>query len=157
MGSPYHAPRDDCYTNIDWLEYRIPVDVVQSKRKTVVLVVEDDAELRAMYREALSAIGGYAVVAVEDGWDALAVIEGESPAAVVLDLGLPRVRGQDVYAELRTNVATRSIPIIVVTGDARGIDPAEVDCILTKPVDIDRLVQSVRDCLGRAAPSSFLR
>jgi DNA-binding response OmpR family regulator len=57
-----------------------------------VLVVEDDAALRDFYRTALQH-AGFAVVAVEDGLDALHHIDSARPHAVVLDLDLPRLAG----------------------------------------------------------------
>jgi DNA-binding response OmpR family regulator len=115
-----------------------------------VLVVEDDPQLRNMYRMALRA-AGYAVVAVEDGADALRQIEQALPALVVLDLGLPRLDGRDVHSELKARSDTRNIPVVVVTGaDIDGLDTRDFACILRKPCDADRLVVAVEQCLRRA-------
>ena len=126
-----------------------------SRPKTTVLIVEDDAELRAVYRTALTA-AGFAAVAVEDGLDALNYVEHvQQPDAVVLDLGLPRLRGRDVYRELSTTAGTSRIPIIVVTGEPPdSVDTREFACVLRKPVDIDALVDAVRNCLRDARSSS---
>ena len=83
--------------------------------RTTVLVVEDDQQLRTHYRAALKA-AGYEVVAVDDGLTALRQVEQALPDAVVLDLGLPRLHGRDVYRELATNPMTSGIPVVVVTG-----------------------------------------
>jgi DNA-binding response OmpR family regulator len=56
----------------------------------MVLIVEDDHALREMYRAALI-MSGYAVVAVEDGIDALRHVEQALPNLIVLDLALPRL------------------------------------------------------------------
>jgi DNA-binding response OmpR family regulator len=115
-----------------------------------VLVVEDDPQLRDMYRIALRA-AGYAVVAVEDGADALRQIEQALPALVVLDLGLPRLDGRDVHSELKARPDTRDIPVVVVTGaDINEIDASDFACILRKPCDADRLILAVEQCLRRA-------
>jgi two-component system phosphate regulon response regulator PhoB len=115
-----------------------------------VLVVEDDPQLRDMYRMALRA-AGYVVVAVEDGADALRQIEQALPALVVLDLGLPRLGGRDVHSELKARPDTRDIPVVVVTGaDMNKIDASDFACILRKPCDADRLVVAVEQCLRRA-------
>ena len=103
-------------------------------RKTTVLVVEDDPELRTLYHGAIRA-AGYAVVAVEDGLDALRRIEQHVPDIVVLDLELPRLRGRDVYRELTGNAKTAKIPIVVVTGSSLSDDDQrEFSCVLQKPV-----------------------
>jgi two-component system phosphate regulon response regulator PhoB len=114
---------------------------------TRVLIVEDDPALRALYR-ALLQMEGYVVMAVEDGLDALQQIEIDPPAAVVLDLGLPRLGGRDVQREMTARIETRGIPIIIVTGEPTDdLDPDEFPCILRKPLEPHALITAVRDCL----------
>lgn len=119
------------------------------------MVVEDDSGLRNLYRAALTS-AGYAVIAVEDGVDALRRIDAQAPSAVVLDWSLPRLSGRDVHGELRARVDTRDLPVILVTGtDISAIDPADFACVLRKPIDTDRLVSAVEDCLRRARRYGF--
>lgn len=114
-----------------------------------MLIVEDDAALRALYRAALQ-LEGYAVVAVEDGVDALRHLEFDHPAAVVLDLDLPRLGGRDVQREIAAHVDTRRIPIVVVTGsDSSDLDPRDFACILRKPLDPQALITAVKRCLRK--------
>jgi len=115
-----------------------------------ILVVEDDPQLRELYRNALRT-AGYAVVAVEDGADALRQIEYSMPALVVLDLALPRVDGRDVYRELKARPETRNIPVIVVSGtDMADVDAKQFAHVLRKPCDPERLVDAVDRCMRRA-------
>ena len=115
-----------------------------------VLVVEDDAPLRDLYRVALRA-AGYAVVAVEDGLDALRRVERGRPDAVVLDLGLPRLGGRDVHRELKASPDTKDIPIVVVSGDdTSDLNPRDFACILKKPTNVDTLIAAVQNCLRRS-------
>src|SRR5688572_22043982 len=103
-----------------------------STAKTTVLVVEDDRELREMYRAVLMG-AGHTVVAVEDGIDALRHIEQVPPNLIVLDLVLPRLSGYDVQRELASRAETRDIPIVVVTGtDTRTLNRTQFDCVLEK-------------------------
>ena len=112
-----------------------------------VLVVEDDAALRELYRSALRA-AGHAVVGVEDGLDALRLIDSGKPRAVVLDLALPRLSGRAVSRELRAHERTQDIPVIVVTGtDTSDLDPANFARVMKKPIDPDDLVDAVEKCL----------
>lgn len=112
-----------------------------------VLVVEDDPPLRELYRSALRA-AGYAVVAVEDGIDALRRVERGRPEAVILDLGLPRLSGRDVQRELKSSPDTQHIPIVVVSGtDTSDLDPEDFACVLNKPISADALILAVQDCL----------
>jgi DNA-binding response OmpR family regulator len=110
-------------------------------------VVEDDPSLREFYRSTLRA-AGYAVVGVEDGVDALRLIESGKPRAVVLDLALPRLSGRAVSRELRAHAGTQDIPVIVVTGtDTSDLNPDQFSCILRKPIDPDTLVDAVQKCV----------
>ena len=118
-------------------------------RRPAVLIVEDDPELRTLYRTALS-LAGYSVVAVGDGIDALRLIDANPPDIVVLDMALPRLGGRDVRLEVGSHSETAAIPIVVVTGDARGLNTSDYACVLQKPIDLDTLVRTVERCLREA-------
>jgi DNA-binding response OmpR family regulator len=127
--------------------------VPPARRKTTVLIVEDDASLRTFYKSVLT-LEGYAVVTAEDGLDALKRIEEQSVGAVVLDLGLPRLRGEDVGREIAAHDGKRDIPVIVVTGgDVSSINPDDFACVLTKPITAEALVRAVRNCLRDTSPT----
>ena len=120
----------------------------------VILVVEDDPDLRVFYRQVLM-INGYTVIAVEDGIDALRRIETDPPDLVILDIELPRLGGRDVQQELAAHTATRHIPIMVVSGtDTKTLDPVAFSCILRKPVTAEGLVAAVDECFRRAGRAS---
>lgn len=115
-----------------------------------VLVVEDDPVLRRLYRSTLKE-AGYVVLDVEDGLSALQALELHRPAAVVLDLGLPRLSGRDVHREMQSHDEMRGIPVVVVTGtDTSDLDPSEFACILRKPLQLDHLLAAIQDCIRRA-------
>ena len=124
-----------------------------ARRKTTVLIVEDDAALRTFYKSVLT-LEGYAVVTAEDGLDALKRIDEQPVGAVILDLGLPRLRGEDVGREIAAHDAMREIPVIVVTGgDVSTIDPDDFACVLTKPITGEALVRAVKNCLRDTSPT----
>jgi DNA-binding response OmpR family regulator len=116
------------------------------RHRPLILIVEDDRELREHYRVALS-LSDYAVHSCEDGFDALQFLETQRPDLIVLDLNLPRVPGRVVYEELRAQAGMRNIPVIVVT----GMEPAPHlpgTIVLTKPVPDDELVRLIEAQLG---------
>jgi CheY-like chemotaxis protein len=126
--------------------------VPQRSSDRYILVVEDDQTLRELYRFSLRA-AGYAVVGVEDGMDALRMIEGGQPRAVILDLALPRLGGREVLKELRANAVTQKIPVIVVTGtDHADIDPEDFACVLKKPISPNALIAAVEKCVASWRP-----
>ena len=113
-----------------------------------VLLVEDEADLREMYRAALTA-SGFAVREADDGINALEMFDddGPFPDVVVLDLWLPTLDGLSLLDELAANSQTRDIPVVVVTG--AGIDTARIRAAhtLRKPVDPADLIAAVQACL----------
>lgn len=115
-----------------------------------MLVVEDDAPVRELWRSALRA-AGFAVTAVEDGIDALRRVENQPPDVVVLDLALPRLGGRDVHRELRAHPATRHIPIVIVSGtDISDLDAKDFASVLQKPVEPQEVVVAVDHAVRRA-------
>ncbi len=79
-----------------------------------VLVVDDDPAVRTMVRSMLSR-EGWEVTEADNGRTALARIEEEVPAAVLLDLMMPEMDGFELVEALRANEAWQGIPIVVLT------------------------------------------
>jgi DNA-binding response OmpR family regulator len=117
-----------------------------------VLIVEDDVGLRQLFRYALS-IAGFDVHEAGDGLEALQAIDRDGFDAVILDLGLPVLSGDAVREEIAAQAHTRDIPVIVVTGQPGPHDHLDVSCILRKPVSTDRLIHTVRSCIGSGGTS----
>jgi two-component system response regulator MprA len=121
--------------------------VPPARRRTTILVVEDDPRLRSYYRSLLT-LEGYAVMTAEDGVDALERVEEHEVGAIVLDLGLPRLAGEDVSRELASHPHLNSIPVVVVTGrDTAHLDLRLFACVLRKPVSGEELITAVKNCL----------
>jgi len=118
-----------------------------------VLIVEDDADLRRMYSQALL-MSGFVVREARGGFEALQKVDSDPPDIVVLDLSLPGLDGFTVHAELAAHAHTRSIPIVVVTGRTGNLDDLDVACVLRKPITPDSLVIAVRKCLASGAGSA---
>jgi DNA-binding response OmpR family regulator len=106
-----------------------------------VLLVEDDADLRYLFRISLT-VAGFAVREAVDGYHALVALEESRPDVVVLDLGLPRVDGFAVLDELAARDDIRGPAVVVVT----GLDGVERDdaIVLHKPVEASTLIATVR-------------
>ncbi len=117
-----------------------------------ILVVEDDALLGDALRSGLGQ-RGFDVDWVTDGIAAGLAMRGESYAAVVLDLGLPRLDGLRVLAAERA--AGSMLPMLVLTArDAvedrvRGFDTGADDYVV-KPVDLDELAARLRALVRRS-------
>ena len=111
-----------------------------------ILIVEDNADLRFMFRTAL-AFAGYNVREAGDGYEALRIVDQTLPDLVVLDLLLPNISGTAVQQEIAAQALTRDIPIVIVTGSALEVDETRVACVLRKPVLPDEVVAAVKRCI----------
>ena len=116
----------------------------------MILVVDDDADLVDVVRSALER-EGFAVDDAGDGETALTKIAGDTPELVVLDLGLPKLRGLDVLRRVREDNA---VPVIVLSGmsdEADRIVGLELgaDDYVVKPFSPRELVARVRSVLRR--------
>lgn len=118
-----------------------------------ILIVEDDVDLRRMFRLALS-LAGYDVEEAGDGLEALQLIENRPPDLVVLDLKLRALDGVSVQQELAARAFTSRIPIVIVTGSDLDTDALDVACVLRKPVRPDDLVRTVKQCLRAGSPAA---
>jgi len=115
-------------------------------RRKTILVVEDDEDLRRLFRTTLS-LDGFDVVEAGDGMEALRWIDHSPPDLVILDILLPRLSGIVVQQEIAAQAITREIPIVVITGSTISEQEIEVACFLRKPVTPDQLIKAVRNCL----------
>jgi CheY-like chemotaxis protein len=121
---------------------------MRSKR---ILIVEDDAELRRLFRMSLI-VAGYDVEEAGDGIEALHLVENRTPDLVVLDLVLRVLDGLSVQQELAASAVTQHIPVVIVTGSTLEPGGFNVARVLRKPVMPDELVRTVSMCLAPAAP-----
>ena len=118
-----------------------------------ILVVEDDLELRRLFRTALT-FTGYRVFEAGDGLEALRLIDTTALDGVVLDLGLPLVSGQVVLQEVAARAHSHNVPVVVVvTGLPGSHDNLQANCVLRKPVTPDKLIATIRQYMV-AGPSS---
>jgi CheY-like chemotaxis protein len=117
-----------------------------------ILVVEDVPVMLAVLRMRLEA-EGYEVIAARDGIEALEQTREGHPDLILLDLMLPRLSGERVCRELRSDPRTRSLPIIVVSarvGETERLRAlaAGADAFLAKPYDVVQLTGEIRTRLA---------
>ena len=117
-----------------------------------VLVVEDDAEQRAVLVRELGS-RGYRTQEAPDGRTALDRWEQARPDIVLLDLGLPDMDGLDVIRHIRREAMT---PIVILSGRYAEREKVEAldrgaDDFVTKPFGLDELHARLRVALRRAA------
>ncbi len=90
------------------------------KTKFRILIIEDDAMMRDVLRDTVSASGHEAFLC-EDGRSGLSAVAADKPDLVVLDVNLPDLSGHEVCKAIKTEPSTRHIPVLMLTGEARQV------------------------------------
>lgn len=107
-----------------------------------ILLVEDDEMNRDMLSRRLVKRGYEVVIAVE-GEHGVALAHTDSPDLVLMDMSLPVLDGWEATRRLKSDPATRGIPIIALTAHA-GCDDFD-----TKPVELPRLLSKIEGLLQK--------
>jgi len=116
-----------------------------------ILVVEDQMDNRQILRDLLGN-AGYTLVEAENGEEALAVVAKQRPDLILMDIQLPVMDGYEATRRIKSDPATKSIPIIVITsyalsGDEGKARAAGCDAYVTKPYSPRQLLAKVREFL----------
>jgi CheY-like chemotaxis protein len=123
-------------------------------RRSVVLLVEDDMDSRAIYGTVLRH-AGYLVEEAEDGALAVESVLRHRPDLVVMDAGLPGMDGWDATAAIKRDPATASVPVLLLTvhGQPEDIERAQAagcDEYVVKPTDPIGLAVTVERMIAEA-------
>lgn len=120
-----------------------------TRRRAVVLVVEDDSALREFLCTALA--DEFEVECAVSGEEAIELAQRTRPDVVLLDVMLPGVNGLDVVRRIRSDRALSGIPVLVMTAfseiEAGEAEAAGANRFLAKPFDLHELKAAVKDLL----------
>lgn len=117
----------------------------------MVLLVEDDPDVRGAMAEALQD-EGYEVAMAINGHEGLRVLAAlEGPCLVLLDLEIPRMDGRDFLQRLMTDARFAGTQVVGMTGEL-GPPPPGVVTLLLKPVKLGVLLTAVARHCPRGAP-----
>ena len=121
-----------------------------------ILYVEDNDDNVYMLKTRLELLDEFEVLVAENGEIGCAKAAAEKPDLIVMDLELPVVDGWEATRRLKSDPATRHIPVIALSahalaGSREKALAAGCNEFDTKPVDFDRLVTNIRRVLdGRS-------
>jgi DNA-binding response OmpR family regulator len=129
----------------------------QAPAKDTVLIIEDEPDVLDLLRLHLRK-EGFSVLEAVDGIQALKLARAKLPTAIVLDLMIPEMRGEDVCRQLKAREATAKIPVLMLTAKARPEDRVAglelgADDYLTKPFSPRELVLRLRLLVQKARAS----
>jgi CheY-like chemotaxis protein len=119
-----------------------------------VLIVDDNPDSIMVLRTILES-KDFKVLSAGNGREALSVMEGQIPDAVLLDVMMPELSGIDVLKRMRSNAATARIPVILVTAKGQDEDLLDgyqhgADYYITKPCTAKQLLYGLSMVLGRS-------
>ena len=112
-----------------------------------ILLIEDN-ELNSDMLSRRLRCKGYEVVCAADGESGIALAQLESPALILMDMSLPILDGWEATRQLKSDAATKTIPIVALTAHAMASDrerafAAGCDDYEVKPVEFTRLLQKI--------------
>jgi CheY-like chemotaxis protein len=126
---------------------------IVARVKPLVLLVEDQLELRQMYVQQLE-LGGFDVIEAENGADAVTNTAAHVPDVVLMDLSLPVLDGWEATRRLKADARTAHIPVVALTahdgsGELERATNAGCDWFVPKPCPPDALITEIRRVLAR--------
>jgi two-component system nitrogen regulation response regulator NtrX len=122
-----------------------------ARRKPLVLVVDDESDIRSSLRMILE-YEGYELVEAASGEEALARLESARPDAILLDIKMPRIDGLEVLARIRQ--AEPAVPVVMISGHGTIQTAVEATRLgafdfMEKPLERDRVLLVLRNALER--------
>ena len=122
-----------------------------------VLVVEDHADSREMLKITLTS-EGYSVITSEDGQVGLDVAKRERPDIIITNINMPNMDGIEMVEHLRQQPELADVIIVVLsavrTEDPRAFINAGVNAVLSKPVQLKELLQTMSGALNAIASNN---
>ena len=105
-----------------------------------LLIVEDDEDIRETLRDAFED-QGYMVRCAANGREGLEILRDFRPCVIILDLIMPVMTGDAMYAEMQADPELASLPVIISTSDSSRA-PSGV-LLLKKPVNLLVMLRTV--------------
>lgn len=92
-----------------------------------VMLAEDDPDIAELARIAIEDLGGYKLAHFPTGEEALKGLESSLPDIIILDYRMPGMNGAEVLRQIRSNTATKDIPVVFMTA---SVMPEHVENLL---------------------------
>jgi CheY-like chemotaxis protein len=126
----------------------------QAEEPIDVLLVEDDAAIREMFRLRL-ALDGYRVTTAADGAEGIATAKALLPDIIFLDVQMPKKDGFEVLMELRADPSTVHIPVIILSNYdqseliKRGLALGATEYLIKSSTTPGSLCDGIDEWIGR--------
>lgn len=115
-----------------------------------ILAVDDDRNIVFLLKTFLSE-HGYHVVGAYNGDEAIEKAQSLNPDLIILDVSMPRMDGDDAYIYLRSQEATKDIPVLFLTGlrSEEEIKEKGEENVIAKPANLEELLVKVKQFIRK--------
>ena len=127
-------------------------DELRGGARPIVLIAEDQLELRQLYAQHLM-MSGFEVIEAANGAEAIDLTASRLPDVILMDLSMPVVDGWEATKRLRADTRTSHIPVVAMTahdgsGELQRATKAGCEWFVPKPCPPDALITEVRRVLA---------
>jgi two-component system, OmpR family, alkaline phosphatase synthesis response regulator PhoP len=125
-----------------------------------ILIVEDEAFIRLLIEQTLEELEeqGIEIIQVDNGEDALRLIQQEKPQLVFLDVMIPKINGFEVCRIIKRELKMKDVMIVILTAKGQEYDhqigeEVGANLYVTKPFDPDELLELAEKVFSSDAPN----
>jgi len=117
------------------------------------IMVIDDSYTNVVLLEAVLNLRGYITITALNAKDAYPLIEMEKPELILLDLFMPETNGFDLLKSIKSNDATKNIPVIIVSAVTDEDNISKTKALgafdfVKKPIDIQLLIEKIEEVIS---------
>ncbi len=118
-----------------------------------ILIIDDSMIQQRIMQKLLQ--GRFDILMSESGIEGIKLAKKEKPDLILLDYDMPILSGKETFARLQKQEETKNIPVVFLTGldkkeDVEAVLKLRPRGYLLKPVEQDRLIQTIKNILGKA-------
>jgi two-component system, cell cycle response regulator DivK len=129
---------------------------VPQRERPVVLIADDEHELRQLYAQQLT-MSGFDVIEAANGAEAIDLTSARLPDVILMDLSMPIVDGWEATRRLRADTRTAHIPVVALTahdgaGELQRATNAGCNWFVPKPCPPGALIAEIRRVLALPRP-----
>ncbi len=119
--------------------------------KKKILIADDEPNIRSLVSRMLGK--DYIVIEATNGEEAIDIAKRQEPDLILMDLMMPKMDGYTACSSIKTDQATKGIPVVMLTGVTHELNKSfaremGADGYLSKPFSADELLHQVKQVLG---------
>ncbi|MCX7797119.1 MAG: response regulator [Melioribacter sp.] len=121
--------------------------------KNLLLIVEDDEAIIALYRKIIEkGMQNFEIKTAANGYEAMTLLKNFMPTVIITDHDMPLMNGVQFVEALYKKDSNRNIPVIIISAKLndeiiRVYTKLGVNKIITKPIDSEKLINALKECL----------